>query len=71
MRTSTIPITTGLICPCCGQPTRRQWMQPSMLPDRPAHSQTDCLNPKCEGFYMTLSIEEFTSRYAKTELQSK
>jgi len=67
MRTSTIPIETGLICPCCGQPTRRQWWQPSMMPDRPAHSQTDCTNPKCAGYYMTLGVDEFIKRYGQSE----
>lgn len=64
-RTSTIPIETGLTCPCCGQSTRRQWWQPSLLPDRPGHSQTDCLNPKCAGYYRTLSIEKFYELFAK------
>ena len=68
-RTNTIPITEGLKCPCCGQPTRRQWWQPGLLPHRPAHSQTDCLNPKCAGFYMTLSVESFFERYAKKEVK--
>lgn len=65
MNRSRIPITTGLVCPCCGQPTRRQWVQPSLLPDRPGHSQTDCLNRDCAGYYMTLSVEEFINRYGR------
>lgn len=64
MRTNTIPITTGLICPCCHQPTRRQWDQPSWNPANPALTQTDCTNPKCAGFYATLSVEKFWERYA-------
>jgi hypothetical protein len=70
-RTNTIQITEGLICPCCGQPTRRQWDQPSWKPTNPPLSQTDCTNPACAGFYMTLSIEAFFEKYAQTKLQSK
>lgn len=65
MRRNTIPITHGLTCPCCGQPTRRAWVQPSLLPDRPGHDQTDCLNPDCAGYYMTLSVAQFHQRYGK------
>ena len=70
-RQNNIPIYTGLYCPCCKQMTRRQWQQPSMMPNRPAHSQTDCLNPKCAGYYATLSIESFFERYGQNKLQSE
>ena len=71
MRQNTIPIEEGLLCPCCGKPTRRQWMQPGLMPHQKAHSQTDCLNPNCKGFYMTLSVEAFFEKFDLTKLQSK
>lgn len=64
MRKNGIEIQTGLPCPCCGKLTRRQWEQPSGLPNRPAHSQTDCLNPQCAGYYMTLGVVQFFEQYA-------
>ncbi len=63
MRTNTIPVIEGLTCPCCGKPTRRQWQQPSWNPANPPLSQTDCTNPRCAGYYMTLSIEKFFELY--------
>jgi hypothetical protein len=63
-RQNTNVITSGLPCPCCGKPTRREWMQESMMPGRPAHSQTDCLNPECPGYYRTLSVEGFFEQFS-------
>lgn len=59
MRTNSIPITEGLLCPCCGKDTRREWQQPSWNPNKPPLSQTDCINPACAGYYRTHSIERF------------
>ncbi len=69
MRTNSIPITHGLTCPCCHQPTRRQWHQPSWNPDKPPLDQTDCTNPECAGYFMTVSVAAFFERYAKKELK--
>ncbi len=63
-RSTTIEITKDLLCPCCHQLTRRQWMQPSWNPNKPSMSQTDCLNPQCAGYYRTLSIESFWEQFA-------
>lgn len=69
MRTNSIPITHGLTCPCCGKDTRREWQQPSWNPNKPPLSQTDCVNPDCKAFYMTLSIESFYEKFAKKEME--
>lgn len=58
------PIVEGLLCPCCGQSTRRQWEQPALHPGGQAITQTDCLNPSCRGYYMTVTVVEFFRRYA-------
>ena len=55
-------IETGLKCPGCGQHTRRQWWQETGLPHRPYISQTDCVNPNCEGYYLTLDVDAFYAR---------
>ncbi len=60
------PITTGLLCPCCGQPTRRQWEQPALLPHHTPLTQTDCTNEQCVAFYATLSPAQFESRFNVT-----
>lgn len=56
-------ITEGLLCPCCGAHTRRQWEQESGLPDRPTFSQTDCQNPACPSQGTTLSLSVFIARF--------
>lgn len=59
-------ITHGLMCPCCGQPTRRQWTQPPLLPTHQPHEQTDCLNESCVAYYATLSPAQFEKRFGVT-----
>lgn len=56
-------ITMGLLCPCCGQHTRRQWVQPALMPGRQSHEQTDCINSDCPAFYATLSLSQFEQRF--------
>lgn len=58
-----VPVSEGLICPCCGQPTRRQWVQ-RFLPDQPTVTCTDCVNPQCAGYYATLEVGTFLARFA-------
>lgn len=55
--------TEELECPCCHQPTRREFEQPALIPGRPAAIKTDCLNPQCPAYYATLGIAEFEERF--------
>ncbi len=55
-----------LPCPCCGQLTRRFWVQPALLPGREPHGQTDCINPDCVAYYVTLSPVQFEQRFGVT-----
>lgn len=56
-----VPVIEGLICPACGQPTRRQWQQ-HYHPHQPVLTLTDCVNPDCAGYYQTLTPQNF-ARY--------
>lgn len=57
-----IPVTHGLTCPACGQPTRSQFDQPS--PNLPPVTCTHCTNPACPGYYRTLQIDRFYQEFA-------
>jgi len=58
-----VPVTEGLVCPCCGQSTRRQWVQ-RFLPHQDSVTCTDCVNQACAGYYVTLEIGAFMARFA-------
>lgn len=55
--------TEGLECPCCHQPTRREFEQPDMFRPGVTHIKTDCLNPQCPAYYATLNVREFYDRF--------
>jgi hypothetical protein len=58
--------TEELECPCCHQPTRREFEQPDMFRPEIGHIKTDCLNPHCPAYYMTMSVETFMQQYGGT-----
>jgi hypothetical protein len=63
MTSARVPVVEGLVCPCCGQPMRRQWQQ-RFLPQQPVITCTDCVNPACAGYYVTLEASAFMARFA-------
>lgn len=52
-----------LECPCCHQLTRREFEQPDMFREGVTHVKTDCLNPHCDAYYMTLGLDAFMARF--------
>jgi len=57
----------GLCCPSCGEYTRREFDQPSGLPDRPGYTLTDCLNPRCAAYYITLNRAQFFDQFGSPD----
>ena len=55
-------LRTEQYCRCCKTSQRRAWLQPPLIHGRPHTIYTDCLNPECDHYYLTLEHTEYLRR---------